>query len=331
MRSTMRKFALLAVLTGAIAVAASAQSLTITTLAGPSEPIGWYDGTGSAARFNSPYGVAVDGSSNVYVADQSNHTIRRVTPAGVVTTLAGLAGFQGSADGTGGTANFYFPTGVAVEGTGNVLVADYYNHTIRKITPAGVVTTPAGLAGAYGSTDGTGSAARFYNPTGVAVDGGGNVYVADSFTNTVRKGVAALADVATIDLATAQTGQLRQLDTAPQTATQWLWAVVTRPGLSTAALSGTGVRNPTFTPDAAGTYTFRLFAEGASGASISFVTLTVPPGGGGGGGGGGGDDDGACSTGGTRKGNWLRLLGILAAFALATRSIYRRQQACQDA
>ena len=97
----------------------------------------------------------------------------------MVTTLAGLAGNPGSADGTGSAARFYFPSGVAVDGAGNVYVADAGNHTIRKVTPAGVVTTLAGLAGSHGSADGTGSAARFYYPTGVAVDGAGNVYVAD--------------------------------------------------------------------------------------------------------------------------------------------------------
>src|SRR5438034_295682 len=93
------------------------------------------------------------------------------------TTLAGLAGSFGSADGTGSAARFYLPTGVATDSSGNVYVADSDNSTIRKITPAGVVTTLAGLAGSPGSADGTGSDARFYFPTGVATDSSGNVYV----------------------------------------------------------------------------------------------------------------------------------------------------------
>jgi hypothetical protein len=108
---------------------------------------------------------------------------------GVVTTLAGLAGSPGSADGTGSAARFYFPQGgVATDSSGNVYVSDTLNSTIRKITPTGVVTTLAGLAGSYGTNDGTGSAARFHYPYGVATDSSGNVYVADSGNNTIRKG-----------------------------------------------------------------------------------------------------------------------------------------------
>ncbi len=159
----------------------------VTTLAGLMGSPGSADGTGSAARFNAPSGVAVDGAGNVYVAAFWSQTIRKVTPAGVVTTLAGLAGSQGSADGTGSAARFSGPSGVAVDCAGNVFVADKWNHTIRKVTPAGVVTTLAGLTGSWGSADGTGSAARFWDPSGVAMDGAGNVYVADNLNNLIRK------------------------------------------------------------------------------------------------------------------------------------------------
>ena len=159
---------------------------TFTTLAG-NAGYGSADGTGSAARFNGPSGVAVDSAGNAYVADFNNHTIRKMTPAGVVTRLAGLAGSSGSVDGTGSAARFYGPEGVGVDSAGNIYVADSNNHTIRKVTPAGVVTTLAGLAGSSGSADGTGSAARFNEPQGVAVDINGNVYVADTYNGTIRK------------------------------------------------------------------------------------------------------------------------------------------------
>jgi D-alanyl-D-alanine dipeptidase len=159
----------------------------VTTLAGTAGAAGSADGTGAAARFNGPCGVATDTGGNVYVADYFNSTIRKITPAGVVTTLAGTAGAVGSADGTGAAASFNGPCGVATDTTGNVYVADSFNNTIRKITPAGVVTTLAGTAGTVGSADGTGAAARLYYPTGVATDAIGNVYVADSKNSTIRK------------------------------------------------------------------------------------------------------------------------------------------------
>jgi sugar lactone lactonase YvrE len=145
------------------------------------------DGTGNSARFSFPTGVAVDGAGNIYVADMWNDTIRKATPGGDVTTLAGLAGSTGSSDGIGSNARFYSPQGVAVDGAGNLYVADMWNSTIRKVTPHGVVTTLAGSAGSMGSEDGVGIAARFKHPTGLAVDSSGNVYVADSENNSIRK------------------------------------------------------------------------------------------------------------------------------------------------
>ena len=142
---------------------AAAQNYTFGTLAGLAGSPGTNDAPGSAARFKNPSGVAVDSAGNVYVADTDSHTIRKVTPAGVVTTLAGLASSPpGITDGTGSAARFYEPRGVAVDNAGNVYVADTYNHTIRKVTPSGVVTTLAGLAGSPGFTGG--SNARFNKP-----------------------------------------------------------------------------------------------------------------------------------------------------------------------
>jgi sugar lactone lactonase YvrE len=173
----------------------------VTTLAGLSGVSGSVDGTGGAARFNQPGGVAVDTAGNVYVADTGNHTIRLITPAGVVSTWAGMAGVSGSGDATGTNAQFNLPQGITVSSVSNVYVADYGNHTIRKITPGRVVRTLAGAAGSSGSTDGSGSNARFYQPQGVAVDAGGFVYVADTANGTIRKitpagGVSTLAGTA---------------------------------------------------------------------------------------------------------------------------------------
>ena len=170
----------------------------VTTLAGTARAIGAIDATGSAARFNYPYGVAVDTAGNVFVGDRGNHTIRKVTSAGVVTTLAGTAGSSGTTNATGSAARFYEPSGVSVDTAGNVFVADVNNHTIRKVTSAGVVTTEAGLAGSSGSNTGLGSAARFNYPTGVSVDTAGNVYVADVNNHTIRNSVASAPATVTL-------------------------------------------------------------------------------------------------------------------------------------
>ena len=156
----------------------------VSTFAG-SGTQGSNDGTGTAASFLGPTGVAVDGDDNVYVADYGNHTIRKISPAGEVTTFAG-SGSPGSADGTGTAASFDLPHGVAVDTDGNVYVADFGNHTIRKITPAGEVTTFAG-SGSPGSSDGTGTAAEFDSPRAVALDTDGNIYVADALNHAIRK------------------------------------------------------------------------------------------------------------------------------------------------
>jgi sugar lactone lactonase YvrE len=160
----------------------------VTTLAGRAGQIGSTDGTGTAARFNNPSGVAVDRAGNICVADFGDFTIRKITPDGRVTTLAGAAGEMGSADGAGSAARFFNPSGVAVDSTGNVYVVDSENHTIRKITPDRVVTTLAGTAGPPGYSDGAGGAARLGFPVGVAVDSTGNIYVASSSGySTIRK------------------------------------------------------------------------------------------------------------------------------------------------
>jgi sugar lactone lactonase YvrE len=257
LRSLALCLAALAAVTGLRAQSNYATPYTFTTLAGQAGTSGYNDGTGVAAHFWRPQGVAVDSSGNVYVADPQNATIRKITSAGVVTTLAGmpsllsppssipsfpvaytptagagsdvnfaaygiavdksgnlwvtdgqsvlsvtsagvvstLAGGPPSntpptgneIDGFGTSALFYEPVGIAVDSSGNLYVADSEGDTIRKVTPSGGVSTLAGLAAQYGSQDGTGSAARFSGPTGVAVDASGNIFVADASNRCIRK------------------------------------------------------------------------------------------------------------------------------------------------
>ncbi|MDO7848010.1 NHL repeat-containing protein [Hymenobacter sp. M29] len=156
----------------------------VSTLAG-NGTFGFVDGAGTAAQFNGPDGVAVDGQGNVYVADNANSSIRKITPTGVVTTLAGN-GTSGFADGPLAAARFYGPGDVAFDGQGNLYVADYDNQRIRKITPGGIVSTLAG-SGTTGFADGPGTSAHFNGPYGLAVDGQGVVYVSDFENNRIRK------------------------------------------------------------------------------------------------------------------------------------------------
>lgn len=145
------------------------------------------DGASATARFSYPKGLALDGVGNLYVADAANQTIRKITPAGVVSTFAGVAGSAGSNDGAARDARFNYPFSVAVDRAGNVYVADTFNSVIRRISANGVVTTLAGQAGTAGSNDGVGTATRFNFPSGVAVDDFGNVYVADTVNCTIRR------------------------------------------------------------------------------------------------------------------------------------------------
>ncbi|MEZ0184738.1 NHL repeat-containing protein, partial [Flavobacterium oncorhynchi] len=153
----------------------------VTTIAGSTK--GFADGTGTAAQFYFPTDLAVDASNNIYVVDQSNHKIRKISPTGAVTSFAGST--SGFADGTGSAAKFNYPSGVTVDASGNVYVGDEGNVKIRKITPAGEVTTLAGST--VGFADGPGVTAKFQNPTGLAVDATGNVYVADGGNHKIRK------------------------------------------------------------------------------------------------------------------------------------------------
>jgi len=168
-----------------------------TTLAGTAGQSGATNATGKLARFNSPLGIAVDASGIIYVADTGNHLIRKITPAGAVTTLAGSPGVWGTNDGTGSATLFNGPVGIAIDGKTNLFVSDANNHTIRKITPAGVVTTWAGCPGVDGTTDATGNAALFRKPGDLKLDRNGTLYVVDSFNHTIRR-ITTNAAVSTI-------------------------------------------------------------------------------------------------------------------------------------
>lgn len=158
-----------------------------STLAGKGGISGSIDGSGNLARFNSPGGIAVDGSGNVYVADTGNHTIRKISNSGVVTTLAGKPGVSGSIDGTGNAARFFSPISITLAKSGNLFIADSGNHQIRSITPDGLVTTIAGKAGVPGATDGSADVALFRTPRAITTDSEDSIYVADTFNRIIRK------------------------------------------------------------------------------------------------------------------------------------------------
>jgi hypothetical protein len=265
----------------------------VSTLAGTAGSLGSTDGTGSAARFNQPRGVAVDAVGNVYVADWVNHTIRKINPDGVVTTLAGTAGSSGSTDGTGSAARFNRPLGVAVDAAGNVYVTDGSNHTIRKITSGGVVTTLGGTAGSTGSTDGIGSAAQFDSPAGVAVDAAGNLYVADQSNHTIRKSslqpLVTTPTSANLAATTATLGGNVISDTGYGVTARGVVYAVTATN-ATPQLDGTGVINVAgtgttgeFTVNVTGltagtAYSYAAYATNLAGTAYTSVgTFTTPP------------------------------------------------------
>jgi sugar lactone lactonase YvrE len=152
----------------------------VNTVAGSS--MGYIDGL--AAKFNSPSGIAADAAGNTYVTDFGNNVIRKITPAGEVSTVAGSD--AGYFDGPAKTAKFFFPNGSAVDQQGNIYISEEGTSRIRKISPAGAVTTFAG-SGTFSFGDGAGTAAHFYQPSGIAVDLQGNVFVADQFNHKIRK------------------------------------------------------------------------------------------------------------------------------------------------
>ncbi|MDB6092488.1 MAG: repeat containing protein, partial [Verrucomicrobia bacterium] len=170
----------------------------VTTFAGADRQIGSADGPGASARFYFPSAITIDGSGNLYVAELLNATIRKITPAGIVSTVAGRAGVQGVADGLGTAATFSYPNGIAATADGTLYVGDFVNGSIRKITPAGVVSTFAGLSVPFGSEnyDGLGTAARFAGLLGLQMDASGNLFVTEIY-DLIRK-ITPAGEVTTI-------------------------------------------------------------------------------------------------------------------------------------
>jgi streptogramin lyase len=170
----------------------------VRTLAGMAGKAGEIGGEGTEARFTAPSGIAVDNSGNVYVAEFASDTIRKISPEGSVSLLAGSPGNPGWKDAKGDNAHFRNPWSVAVDKRGNVFVADKDNHVIRQITPDGLVTTVAGTNRVPGFANGHRGAARFKDPHGIAVDDSGYVYVTDTGNQAVRK-ISPAGHVTTID------------------------------------------------------------------------------------------------------------------------------------
>jgi hypothetical protein len=290
----------------------------VSTVAGVAGASGATDAIGSTARFHGPQGLALDASNNLFVADTNNNAIRKVvTASGVVTTVAGRAGIAGSTDGANSQALFHFPCGVAVDGMGNLYVADTDNHTLREIASSGAVSTLAGLAGSSGSADGAGTAARFAFPTGVAVDSSGDVYVADTSNHTIRLAFTPAAPLIAqqpqsqtvtagnnVTFSVTATGK-------PAPAYQWYFNGTAMSGATNSILSITNVQTTN-----AGNYTVTV-TNSSNTATSNGATLTVNPAadGGGGGGSGGGGGGGAPSL-------WFS--GLLSLLALARRALRRR-------
>lgn len=157
----------------------------VTTLAGNGTK-GFINGAGHSASFNWPSAIAIDALGNLYIADQGNNMIRKINSEGIVSTFAGN-GTIGSKNGSSQMSTFNEPIGIAVDGSGNVYVVEFGSSLIRKITPQGQVSTFAGGSSDDDKIDGVGTAASFFNPTGIAVDKLGNIFVADQGNNLIRK------------------------------------------------------------------------------------------------------------------------------------------------
>ena len=227
-------------------------------------------GPATAAELSEPVGIAIGGSGNLYIADAENYRIRKVLPSGVITTIAG-GGTIGLGDGGPATmAELSFPTGVAVDESGNVYIADAYQERIRIVASSGIISTIAGNGtGGYGGDGGAATAAEVHYPSGVAVDGGGNIYIADQYNNRIRKATYTSSPYAGI---IAGTTTICVADTLSLTDTAFggVWSISPT---DIATISGTGVVTGVSTGTAIITYT----VTNACGAASANYTVTVNP------------------------------------------------------
>ena len=247
---------------------------TVTRIAGAEGTCSYQDGPGTQARFCYPEGITLDQAGNLFVADRYNYSVRKITPAGEVSTAAGR-------ESNSPRWWLQWPTDVAIDQSGNLLIVDSSGEIVR-VTPGGEIATIAGVRSVYASTDGQGSGALFNQPNAIDVSSTGEIFIADTNNHCIRRGRLALPDTATVDQSSVTIGQTIQLGVAQKTGTTFRWYMKRQPSPSTATLSLLNVFNPTFAPDVAGRYEFEVHAATATGLSITSVVVDAlcsePPG-----------------------------------------------------
>ena len=249
----------------------------LSVFAGTLGKVGATNAVGTSASFSSPTGIAIDNANNLYVTDCGANTIRMITPSGVVTTLGGYLGSPGFLDGplNNTTGQFDHPFGIAVSSAGNIAISDASGTIIRQISTLSTVSSLAGKLGISGRSDGTGSAASFYNVTGITFDSSGNIFMADMGASTIRKGYlasAVLPPVITSSLsATGTTNSTFSYQVVASNSPTSYTATALPAGLSINTTSGLISGMPT----SAGTASIILTASNSGGSSSSTLTLTV--------------------------------------------------------